>query len=167
MTKPVKFGVALIPCILAAALIFDVFAKARLHDDFGTIMSLAGAIAGIASALIIWILCEAIRAKDRYIETLRWPKGFFCPKCGNVKGWRLRSPAWLWQCQDPDCGAQTSIRAGTVMHKSKLPLTVWFWSAYLMASASNGISALQLKKQLSLGSYQTAWLLCAKLRRNR
>jgi hypothetical protein len=31
------------------------------------------------------------------------------------------------------------------MHASKLPLTVWFWAAFLMATRSNGISALQCK----------------------
>ena len=49
------------------------------------------------------------------------------------------------------------------MHHSKLPLTVWFWAAYLMATHSNGISALQLQRQLAFGSYKTAWLICAKL----
>lgn len=57
------------------------------------------------------------------------------------------------------------MTAGTVMHGSKLPLTVWFWAAYLMATHSNGISARQLGRQLGLGSYKSAWLLCAKLRR--
>ena len=51
------------------------------------------------------------------------------------------------------------------MHGSKLPLSVWFWAAYLMATHSNGISAFQLWRQLGLGSYKTAWLLAAKLRR--
>src|SRR6266511_4130835 len=50
-------------------------------------------------------------------------------------------------------------------HGSKLPLTAWFWAAYLMATHSNGISALQLRNQLGLGSYKSAWLLGAKLRR--
>ena len=50
------------------------------------------------------------------------------------------------------------------MHGSKLPLTVWFWAAYLIATHSNGISAVQLRSQLGLGSYKTAWLLAAKLR---
>jgi hypothetical protein len=45
-------------------------------------------------------------------------------------------------------------------------LTIWFWAAYLMATHSNGISALQLQRQLALGSYKSAWLLCAKLRRS-
>jgi hypothetical protein len=52
------------------------------------------------------------------------------------------------------------------MHHSKLPLTTWFWAAYLMATHSNGISALQLQHQLGLGSYRSAWLLCGKLRRS-
>ncbi len=51
------------------------------------------------------------------------------------------------------------------MHGSKLALTVWVWAAYLMATHSNGISALQLQKQLGIGSYRSAWLLAAKLRR--
>ena len=37
-----------------------------------------------------------------------------------------------------DCGRQTSITAGTAMHRSKLPLTAWFWAAHLMATHSNG-----------------------------
>src|ERR1700737_5668084 len=47
---------------------------------------------------------------------------------------------------------------------SKLPLTAWFWAAYLMATHSNGISALQLQRQFAFGSYKTAWLICAQLR---
>jgi hypothetical protein len=58
------------------------------------------------------------------------------------------------------------VTAGTLMHHSKLPLTTWFWAAYLMATHSNGISALQLQRQRALGSYKSAWLLCAKLRRS-
>ncbi len=51
------------------------------------------------------------------------------------------------------------------MHGSKLSLSIWLWAAYLMATHSNGSSAFQLWKQLGLGSYKRAWLLCAKLRR--
>ena len=91
-------------------------------------------------------------------------EGFVCPGCGNGKAWELQTKAWTWECAG--CGRQTSVTAGTIMHHSKLPLTTWFWAAYLMATHSNGISALQLQRQLALGSYKTAWLLCAKLRRS-
>ena len=57
------------------------------------------------------------------------------------------------------------MTAGTILHGSKLDLTIWFWAAYLMATHSNGMSALQLQKQLGLGSYRSAWMLAAKLRR--
>jgi len=98
-----------------------------------------------------------------YLEGARWPNGFVCPACGGVRGWVLESKAWTHECAE--CGKQTSVTAGTVMHGSKLPLTAWFWAAYLMATHSNGISAMQLQKQLGLGSYKSAWLLVAKLRR--
>ncbi len=63
------------------------------------------------------------------------------------------------------CHRQTSVTAGTILHGSKLDLTTWFWTAYLMATHSNGISALQLQKQLGIGSYRTARLLATMLRR--
>jgi len=52
------------------------------------------------------------------------------------------------------------------MHAAKLPLHYWFWAAYLVATHSNGMSALQLKKQLQIGSYKSAWLMLNKLRRS-
>jgi transposase-like protein len=103
------------------------------------------------------------RACAAYLAQVRWPEGFRCPSCGHTKGWELSSKAFTWECAS--CRRQTSVTAGTVMHGSKLPLTVWFWAAYLMASHSNGIAALQLQAQLGLGSYKSAWLLAAKLRR--
>ena len=98
-----------------------------------------------------------------YLAAARWPEGFRCPVCGGAKAWRLSTKPFTWECAG--CRKQTSVTAGTVMHGSKLELTVWFWAAYLMTTHSNGISATQLQLQLGIGSYKTAWLLCAKLRR--
>src|SRR5437868_13280710 len=98
-----------------------------------------------------------------YLFERRWPQGFVCPGCGGGRAWLLKTKAFTHECAD--CGRQTSVAAGTIMHASKLPLTLWFWAAFLMATHSNGISALQLQNQLALGSYRTAWMLCAKLRR--
>ena len=99
-----------------------------------------------------------------YLFAARWPSGFICPGCRKTKAWELQTKPWTYECAG--CGKQTSVTAGTIMHHSKLPLTIWFWAAYLMATHSNGISALQLQRQLALGSYKSAWLLCAKLRRS-
>jgi len=98
-----------------------------------------------------------------WLAAARWPEGFRCPVCGHDHAWELDTKAWTWECAE--CHRQTSVTAGTVMHGSKLPLTVWFWASYLMATHSNGISARQMGRQLGLGSYKSAWLLCAKLRR--
>lgn len=102
------------------------------------------------------------RACADYLIEARWPDGFACPECGSTKAWALKTKAFTFECGG--CGKQTSVTAGTIMHGSKLSLTVWFWAAYLMTSHSNGISALQLQKQLGLGSYKSAWFLAAKLR---
>ena len=75
----------------------------------------------------------------------------------------LKSRPRLLECLD--CGRQTSLTAGTAMHRSKLPLTTWFWAAHLMATHSNGMSARQLEDQLGV-TYKTAWLLAQKLRRS-
>ena len=80
-----------------------------------------------------------------YLAILRWPAGFVCPACGSSRGWALATKAYTHECAD--CRKQTSVTAGTVMHGSKLALIAWFWAAYLMATHSNGISALQLQKQ--------------------
>ena len=57
------------------------------------------------------------------------------------------------------------MTAGTIMHRSHLPLKTWFMAVHIVTSHSNGISALQLQAQLGLGSYKSAWLLLHKLRR--
>ena len=99
----------------------------------------------------------------RYLVERRWPDGFVCPGCSHASGWALKRPRPTWECAG--CGRQTSVTAGTIMHRSHLPLRTWFLAAHIMASHSNGISALQLQAQLGLGSYKTAWLLLHKLRR--
>src|SRR6201998_1232846 len=95
---------------------------------------------------------EAACAK--YLSARRWPEGFVFPGCGGGRAWALKTKPFTYQCAA--CGRQTSVTAGTIMHASKLPLTAWFWAAFLMARPSNGISALQLQSHVGLGSYRAA-----------
>ena len=62
-----------------------------------------------------------------WLIEMRWPDGFVCPACGHEKGWALRRKAHTFECAG--CRRQTSVTAGTILHASKLPLTVWFWAA--------------------------------------
>jgi transposase-like protein len=92
----------------------------------------------------------------------RWGRGFACPGCGHDGYWRLGRKVLTLQCKA--CRRETSVTAGTVMHRSHLPLKVWFTAAWLVATHRNGMSARQLWLQLGLGSYKSAWLLLRKLR---
>lgn len=98
----------------------------------------------------------------RWLFEKRWPEGFRCPGCGHDHGWELDRIRLLVECAR--CHRQTSVTAGTVLHRSHLPLRLWFLAAWLVATHKNGISARQLWLQLGLGSYKTAWLLLRKLR---
>jgi len=98
---------------------------------------------------------------EKYLFKKRWENGFSCPRCGHTQYYSLPKRK-LYQCKK--CGYQTSITANTIFHKTRTPLRKWFWAIYLLTNNKNGISALQLQKQLSIKSYQTAWTMLHKIR---
>jgi len=98
-----------------------------------------------------------------YLAARRWPEGFVCPACDDTRSWALKGKRFTRECAG--CGKQTSVTAGTVMHRSHLPLKTWFTAIHILTSHANGVSALQLQAQLGLGSYKSAWLLLHKMRR--
>jgi len=57
----------------------------------------------------------------------RWPEGFICPKCGHKEYYSLPTRK-NYQCKA--CKRQTSVTAGTVLHKTHTPLQKWFWAIY-------------------------------------
>lgn len=94
------------------------------------------------------------------LSAWRWPHGVVCPECGHTEGYGTIATRGLLQCRH--CRHQTSLTAGTVFASSKLSLTVWFLAMYLLTQQKNGISALELQRQLGV-SYQTAWSMKHKL----
>jgi transposase-like protein len=96
-----------------------------------------------------------------YLERLRWPAGFVCPRCGGTRAWRRSGQRWL--CAG--CRRETSVTAGTIFDRTRSPLTEWFAAAWHVCSTKTGASALGLQKLLDLGSYETAWTWLHKLRR--
>ncbi|MBZ0193300.1 MAG: IS1595-like element ISCku1 family transposase [Candidatus Kuenenia stuttgartiensis] len=98
---------------------------------------------------------------EKKLFEIRWPQGFVCPVCGHQK-YYLISGRKLYQCVS--CKHQTSLTAGTVMHRSRTPLLFWFWTIYLVSTDKRGISALGLSKKLGL-SYWKAWTMLHKIRR--
>ena len=100
------------------------------------------------------------RRRLRWLASVRWPEGFDARAAAITAGRYAARHVRVRALPSP-----ASVTAGTILHGSKLALTVWFWAAYLMATHSNGIAALQLQNQLGIGSYRSAWLLAAKLRK--
>ncbi len=97
-----------------------------------------------------------------YLTACRWPDGFSCPRCGHGKAYTL---VGLGRQQCGKCRYQVSLTSGTILHRTKIPLTHWFWAAYLMTIDKRGVSALLLQRQLGLTCYETAWMMLHKLRR--
>jgi transposase-like protein len=91
---------------------------------------------------------------------IRWPKGNSCPDCHRPMG--FVQTRRLFQCGH--CRRQVSVTAGTLFHKSKIPLQKWFWAIYLMATSPKGVSMRNLQKHVGIRSYRTVWLMGHKIR---
>jgi hypothetical protein len=91
-----------------------------------------------------------------YLERARWGNGFVCSHCGaSDEPYRFSNRLGVLRCRH--CNHDTSLTAGTVMERSHTPLSVWFWAAYLVASQTPGMSAVQFQRQLGLSRYETVW----------
>ncbi len=98
---------------------------------------------------------------EERLKQLRWPETYRGPKCRHSQAHTFLSHDQpYWQCKR--CGYQCSLRAGTLLQHSHLPLRIWFLAIYLVTQSKNNISALALKRQLGI-SWHAAWLLKHKL----
>lgn len=97
-----------------------------------------------------------------YLEAVRWPEGFRCPKCGSEEFWPVRGRA-LKECAG--CHHQTSATAGTIFDGTRKSLRLWFFTMWLVTAEKNGISAMGLQRELGFSRYETAWTWLHKLRR--
>lgn len=95
----------------------------------------------------------------RYLIQVRWPDGFKCPMNDGRKV-SYYAPRHRFQCSN---GHQVSVTAGTIMHRSKVPICLWFWAAYLISTQTPGMSALQFARQMGL-HYETAYMMLQRLR---
>ncbi len=99
----------------------------------------------------------------KYLERLRWPQGFVCPRCGAAEHAPYEVTRGRMMCST--CRYQCTVTAGTLFEKTRTPLRSWLAAAWYITNQKNGVSALGLQRVLGLGSYQTAWLLLHRLRR--
>jgi transposase-like protein len=99
-----------------------------------------------------------------YLVARRWPEGVRCPRCGAENPHKLSNRSW--QCYQ--CAPETSYRfshiAGTIFENTNKPLRDWFRIVHMMMTGKKGISALQVKRVMGFGSYESAWSMCHKIR---
>lgn len=100
-------------------------------------------------------------------EAVRWPSGPICPHCGNLdqkkiaKGLGKVARQGLYYCAA--CNGQFTVTVGTVMERSKIPISKWLFAMHLMASSKKGMSAHQMHRMLGV-TYKTAWFMCHRIR---
>lgn len=110
-------------------------------------------------------LIERFGTEDKchdYLAQLRWPDGVRCPLCDGTKIGYI-STRRIYECSDPSCRYQFSVRKGTIFEDSKLPLWKWFLATYLLVESRKGMSANQVSRMLKV-TYKTSWYLCHRIR---
>lgn len=101
-----------------------------------------------------------------YLVAHRWPSGIpVCPRCGAEANNPVGGRPFKWACYacNPN-GYQFSHIAGTVFENTNKPLRDWFRVLHMMLTSKKGVSALQVKRVMGFGSYETAWYMCQRLR---
>jgi len=96
-----------------------------------------------------------------WLKNYRWPDGIQCNGCGKITTHHLMKTRRSYSCQE--CGHHVHPTAGTVFHKSRTPLTLWFHAIYLMAQTRGGISAKPVEPETGV-TYKTAWRMCRLIR---
>jgi transposase-like protein len=98
-----------------------------------------------------------------HIEASRWNGEPRCPHCDSVRVRRMegKTQAGMFLCND--CRDKFTVRTGSVMERSHVPLHKWLLATHLMAASKKGMSAKQMERMLGV-TYKTAWFLCHRIR---
>lgn len=101
------------------------------------------------------------------LEAELWPHGPFCRHCGNSDPEKIAKMQGkshrpgLYYCNE--CNGQFTVTVGTVLERSKVPLTKWLMAAHMFNSGKNGVSAHEIHRTLGV-TYKTAWFMMHRLR---
>lgn len=119
--------------------------------------------------MTIWQFEKLFPHKDackNYLLKNRWPDGVKCPRCGNDKVYELATMPFKWEWSVCAAGNSNrfSVLVGTIFENTNKPLRDWFRVMHMMLTSKKGISALQICRVMDFGSYNTALLMCNKIR---
>ena len=87
--------------------------------------------------------------------------GIICKKCACTNHY-WKQDRWQYECKS--CGFRTTLRSGTVMHKSKLSYSYWYIAMHLLTATKKSFSAKEIQRQLGHNRYQPIWEMLHKIR---
>ncbi len=96
-----------------------------------------------------------------FMVSVRWPFGVACPRCGSQEVGKFSKPRYVCNCKN--CKKQFTVKVGTVMEDSPLPLSTWLPACWLIMNAKNGISSCEVARALGVRQ-ATAWFLLHRIR---
>ena len=101
-------------------------------------------------------------AAVRWFEGIYWPEGRCCGHCGSLKTSATPNhktmPYWC-----TDCRHYFSVRTGTTLQSSRLPLRKWAFAVYLYVTHLKGVSSMKLHRDLKI-TQKSAWYMLHRLR---
>ncbi|MCY4260779.1 MAG: IS1595 family transposase [Rhodobacteraceae bacterium] len=102
-------------------------------------------------------------AATAWFESVIWPNGRYCPKCGSLHTREVPNakPMPYW-CKD--CRSYFSVKTGTAMQSSKIPLRKWAIAIYLCLTSLKSVSSMKLQRDLGV-SQPTAWFMMHRIRK--
>ena len=100
-------------------------------------------------------------AARQWFETAVWPNGRFCPRCKGTDTYRGTHKTMPYRCRD--CNRTFSVRTGTALEESRLPLRKWVWAIYIEMTSLKGVSSMKLKRDLDVHQ-RTAWFMLHRIR---
>lgn len=114
------------------------------------------------------LACADETAAVEFLESLRWGDEACCPRCGDCDVYKMtkrgsdeRNERYLWRCRG--CKKQFTVRIGTVMEDSPIPLRHWVFVFWAASASKKGVSALQIKRQTGV-TYKTALYMMHRVR---
>ena len=101
-----------------------------------------------------------------FLERERWGGSPCCPLCGDLDVYRMmtgeqRNKDYRWRCKG--CKKMYTVRTGTVLEETRLPLRVWVYCIWKAASSKKGISALQLSREMEI-THKSALFVLRRIR---
>ncbi len=98
----------------------------------------------------------------RFMASLRWPDGVTCPHCGASGPYFLKTRR-IWKCKRKECTKQFSLKVGTILQDSRLPLDKWLLAIWIVANGKGPITSRRIHRSIGV-TQKTAWFMLKRIR---